>query len=492
MVKLSLLCLLFFPIFLFSQASPIVFKALPGEINTIDFEELGRWTLDGKAIIFSRLMNDHSELLMAHVDSLGKVIAVDNLQFGAAYRGGGHAISPDEKTMVFTICNGRENLGDCDLYQSHWLEGKWSPPENLGRAYNGARWEGQPAYGLDGQSIFFASTRQGGYGGSDIWMVRQISPGILSNPINAGPEINTANNEGSPFIHFDGRTIYFMRDGNDGYGGFDLYFSQMGIDGKWKPASNMGPSINSGANEGGLAIHPNGKTAMITRSTPTQQNNLYEFNLPVEFQSSPIQALYVNVKDEVTGKPVHARLEILDVNGNDTIRLSQQADEKGNITVTLDRNKSFGLIASANGYIMHSSNLEASKEAVRKLDIRMIPLSGSLKKTIALQNIFFGSGSSLLLPSSKPELNKLVQMLQTNASMTIEIRGHTDNVGTDESNMKLSEARAKSVYQFLIDKGIDVKKLSYKGFGETKPLAGNDTEKGRRQNRRTEFFIVKI
>ncbi|MGB4848248.1 MAG: OmpA family protein, partial [Saprospiraceae bacterium] len=224
----------------------------------------------------------------------------------------------------------------------------------------------------------------------------------------------------------------------------------------------------------------------------TQQNDLFEFKLPEQFQSEPIQALYVNVTDEETNNPVTARLEIFEINKNDTIRNSQQADEKGNITITLDRNKAYGLIASAKGYIMNSSNLKATLEASRKLDIKMIPLASSEKKTIALQNIFFESGSSILLPSSIPELNKLKQTLQTNAGMKIEIRGYTDNVGTEESNLRLSEARAVSVFQYLKDKGIDKNRLSYKGFGETSPVANNETESGRQQNRRTEFFIIKI
>jgi len=193
-----------------------------------------------------------------------------------------------------------------------------------------------------------------------------------------------------------------------------------------------------------------------------------------------------------THNEVRARVEIIDFSGIDTIRTSQMADEKGNITITLDRNKAYGLIASAEGYIMHSSNLAPEDKAVRYLDINMLPLAASENKAIVLENIFFDFGSSVLLPSSEPELHRLYRTLMENKSMQIEIRGHTDNVGSDESNQLLSENRAKAVYNYLIEKGIAKDRISFKGFGETQPIATNETEVGRSQNRRTEFYILKI
>ena len=320
-------------------------------------------------------------------------------------------------------------------------------------------------------------------------MTYEMSLGKWSKPINLGPEINTVNNESSPFIHFDGRTMYFMRDGEAGLGGNDLYIARQGIDGKWRSAVNMGSPINSGSEEGALALHPDGKRAMITRFTETGKEDLFEFVLPEEFQSTPVQALYVNVIDKETRRPVHARLEIFDIDNGDTIRISQWADEKGDITVTLDRNKSYGMIASAENYIMHSSNLPEDTSAVRRINIEMIALNKAVDKPIALNNIFFETGSAKLLPSSNPELNKLVWTLRNNESMRIEIRGHTDDVGMDDYNQLLSEERAKSVYQYLIDRGIDASRLSFKGFGETQPVATNETEEGRKMNRRTEFVV---
>lgn len=474
----------------FKSNYSISLSPLPEGINTIEHEALGRWTIDGKELIFTRLVDGQEDLFVGRFNHEGELITVEELPFNTEYNEGGHTLSPDGKYLVFTSCDRRDGLGSCDLYLSVLKDNAWSTPINMGPAFNSPGWDSQPVFGLDGLSIYFTSTRSGGFGGSDIWMVHELSRGKWSKPMNIGPAINTINDEASPFIHFDGRTMYFMRDGKEGLGGYDLYIAHLGINGQWKSSENMGLPINSSSDEGALALHPNGKRAMITRLTPDRRNELFEFELPAQFQSTPVQALYAHVTDQATDNPVRARLELFDVNGNDTVRTSQRADENGNITATLDRNKSYGLIASADGYIMHSSNLPADSGAVRKLEIRMIALAEAVDKPIVLQNIFFETGSSKLLPSSYPELNKLLWTLRDNAQMKMEIRGHTDNVGTDEYNQQLSEDRAEAVYQYLIDRGIESGRLSYKGFGETRPVAGNETEAGRKQNRRTEFIVT--
>ncbi|MBK9982830.1 MAG: OmpA family protein [Saprospiraceae bacterium] len=196
--------------------------------------------------------------------------------------------------------------------------------------------------------------------------------------------------------------------------------------------------------------------------------------------------------DDVTKYPVHARLELFEVTGHDTIRSSQWSDDLGNITMSLERNTGYGLIASADGYLMHSINMQPDTTSIRKLNISMTPVTSAVDKTIVLENIFFSTGSATLLPASDAELNKLYLTMRKNAGMQIEIRGHTDSEGTEEDNLRLSEARALAVYQYLLGRGIDAGMLSYKGFGESKPIATNDTAEGRKQNRRTEFYIVKI
>ncbi len=459
-------------------------------INSAEHEYLGRWTVDGRSIIFTRRLQEQEDLFRASFDENGKLLKVEELPFNTEFNEAGHTISSDGKYIVFTSSHRIDGMGSYDLYLSVLKEGKWTEPLNMGPSFNSAGWDTHPVFGLDGKSIYFTSTRPGGFGGSDIWYVHQVSAGKWSQPMNAGTSINTADNEESPFISFDGRTIYFMRDGKNGLGGFDLYLTRLGIDGKWKDAENMGSPINSGSDEGALAVHPDGKRAMITRLTDDSSNDLFEFELPEMFRSSPVQVVYFHLIDADTRNPVKGRIELIDVTGSDTIRTSQSGDEKGIITISAEKNKTYGVIATAGGYIMHSATLPVDTGTVRHIDIEMTALVNVSAKTFVLRNIFFETGSAKLLSASNAELNKLVQTLKENSSMKIEISGHTDNTGTDEINKKLSEARAKAVYQYLVDHTIDPARLTYSGYGSSKPVASNDTEDGRAQNRRTEFKVV--
>ena len=326
-------------------------------------------------------------------------------------------------------------------------------------------------------------------GGRDIWYVYQISAGKWSNPVNAGPSINTADNEESPFVHFDGRTIYFMRDGKEGLGGYDLYMSRKGFDNKWQAAENLGAPINSGTDEGALTLHPDGHHAIITRMTDQAKNDLFTFELPEKFRSEPMQGLNVTIVDDLSGKPIRARVELFEISDHDTLRATQWTDNAGKISTTTRKNISYGLSVIADGYMLYSWNLDPDTSAVRQLDIRLSPLTAAAEKIIVLQNVFFETASSTLLPTSEPELNKLLWALRKNPEIKIEIRGHTDNVGDEKVNQELSEARAKSVYQYLVDRGIEANRLTYVGFGETVPVADNNTEEGRKENRRTEFKV---
>ena len=480
---------LLFPLMMWGQSTPLIMNAMLPSINTWENDELGRWNVDGKTLIFTRTGFKSFGLYAANFETNGKLISVEKFPFDSTYRRGGHTISSDRKKIIFSSSTRQDGFGSSDLYVSTFSNGKWSDAQNMGPSINGQRWDGEPAFGKDGSSFYYTSNRPGGYGGYDIWMVKATSDGHWSAPVNAGPGINTPNNEGSAFIHFDGRTMYFMRNGNEGMGGFDLYISHAGIDGKWKIAQNMGSSINTASDEGGLALYPDGITALITRTTPSNGNDMFEFELPEHLRSNPVQALQVKTTDAETGKPVRAQLVVFDINGNDTIRKSQLADEKGNITVTLDRNVSFGIIATADGYVLNSTNLPATSESSRSLNLKMTSLASSKDKPITLQNIFFETGSYVLSPSSEPELQVVFSMLQKSPNLKMQVRGHTDNVGDEASNQLLSENRAKAVYDYLIEKGIPASQLTYKGFGETIPVASNDSAEGRQKNRRTDFIL---
>ena len=469
----------------------ITLVPLPSEINTMNHESVGRWTLDGNELFFTRVVGPQEDIYIASLDSLSRQWKVSAFPHNSSLNEGALAISPDGKYLVFTSCNREDGQGSCDLYVSVRKNGTWTKPVNMGPGFNTRAWDGQPCFGMDGSTIFFSSGRDGTFGGRDIWYMYQVSVDSWSKPINAGPGINTANSESCPFISFDGNTMYFMRDGDQGMGDSDLYISRKGLDGKWMPAENMGPPINTTTSEGALAVHPNGKKGMLTRLTDDQKNNLFEFDLPPEFRSLPQQALHVYFRDKITGLPIKCQLEIFETRGNPETRLSQWSNEDGRIITTLQRNTPYGIIANTQGYLMYSANLDPDSSSSRYIEISMIPMDKAEHESVVLENIFFETGSSELLPASEPELKKLLYTLKSHLSMIIELRGHTDNVGDDAANQQLSQARAKAVFIWLTNNGIQSFRITYKGYGETQPIANNDTEAGRKQNRRTEFYIVK-
>jgi outer membrane protein OmpA-like peptidoglycan-associated protein len=282
-----------------------------------------------------------------------------------------------------------------------------------------------------------------------------------------------------------------MRDGKEGLGGYDIYMARMGLDGKWQKPENLGAPINSGENEGALSLHPDGRLAIITRESGVQRNELFQIELPEKFRAYPQQELIVYVKDRLTGEPVNANLEIFQLHEDPSIRFSQWADIEGRIITSLQRHVDYGIIANSPKYIMYSSHLPADSATSRQLVIEMLPIDKTENETIVLENILFETGSADIKKESEPELKKLAWTLKTNQDMTIEIHGHTDDVGDEPSNMELSTARAGAVRKWLVEHGIPSHRMTYKGFGESKPIADNSTPEGRRKNRRTEFIIFK-
>jgi outer membrane protein OmpA-like peptidoglycan-associated protein len=476
---------------LFEPSYVITPRPFPDNINTPDHEALGRWTLDGKSMIFTRFQHGQEDIWMAQYDSVHQSWQVNEFPYNSELSEGGHAISPDGKTLVFTACNRRNGFGGCDLYWSQWKNNGWSSPVNMGATLNSSAYEGQPSFGPEGRILYFSSNRTGGEGGRDIWFAVLQSPGNWSVPQNIKAPVNTSANEESPFIHFDGMTLYFMRDGQEGLGGYDIYIARRELDLQWNTPENLGVPINTTDHEGALSLHPDGQNAIITRMTVNQRNDLFEIELPEKFRAIPQQALQVIITDKDSGMPVKAFLEIYVIEGDTSIRQSQWTDQEGRITTHLRQQTGYGILANASGYISHSSNIMTDTSAVRILKIQLIPVMKVEPEPIVLENIFFKSGSSEILPASEPELSRWIKTLLEFPEITIEIRGHTDDVGEMEYNQQLSEARAKAVYDYLGQRGIAPERLAYKGFGEARPIADNQTEEGRRKNRRTEFIVIR-
>lgn len=412
----------------------------------------------------------------------------------SSYNEGAQAISPDGRYLFYTMCNTDFGYGSCDLYWSKRIGDRWSRPRNMGKPVNSSHWESQPSIGPDGKTIYFVSDRPGGYGGMDIWKTEMLEEGVFTEPINLGKVINTIKDDAAPFIHADGRTLYFASEGHLGMGGKDLFFTTLLSDNNWSEPINLGYPINTPADEINILINTTGTTAYFASDKEGGFGglDLYYFELDESIRPTPVTYIKGKVEDAFTLKPLEATVELIDLNSRQTVTNTTSDPQTGEFLACIVTGTNVLLNVNHPDYPFYSENFQLEKsysdlEPFLK-DIRLH--KAEVGTTYILRNIFFDFDKSDLKEESFPELNNLADYMIQNVNLRIEIGGHTDNQGSDEYNEKLSLDRARSVYNYLIDKGVSASRLAYKGYGKSQPIATNETEEGRASNRRTEFKIM--
>ena len=410
------------------------------------------------------------------------------------YNEGAQCISPDGKYLLYTMCDADFGVGSCDLYWVKRIGDRWSRPRNFGTPVNTGAWESQPTMAADGMTVYFTSNRSGGFGGMDIWKTTMTAEGEFSIPENLGPTINTPGDDAAPFIHSDGRTLYFASNGRVGFGGYDLYYSTLQSDGTWSEPVNMGYPINSPADEINIFINAAGTTAYIASDKDGGYGglDLYSFVLDDALRPNPVTYIKGRVQDAFTGDPLSARIEMVDLNTKQLLTATTSDTQTGGYLACIHTGSNVVLNVSHPDYPFYSENFQIEKSyselSPYLKDILLQPTD--VGTVVTLKNVFFDFDRAELKPESYVELDKLADYLRKN-DIRIEIGGHTDDQGTDEYNDRLSENRAKAVYDYLVGKGISAERLKYKGYGKRMPVADNATEEGRAANRRTEFKIIK-
>lgn len=410
------------------------------------------------------------------------------------YNEGAQAISPDGKYFFYTLCNSDFGYGSCDLYWSRRIGSRWSRPRNLGETVNTGLWESQPTISPDGKTIYFSSNRPGGYGGFDLWKCEMIEEGVFSMPVNLGPTINTEYDETAPFIHADGRTLYFVSDGFPGMGGRDIYYSSLNPDNSWAEPINLGHPVNTPMDELNIFINAKGTVAYFATDKEGGLGGLdiYYFELDENHRPTPVTYMKGIIHDAETMQPLEASVELVDLNTNQTVTSTTSDPKTGEFLACIITGTNVLLNVNHPDYPFYSENFQLEKSYTNlEPYFKNISLQrAEIGSTFILRNIFFEFAKSDLKSESAVELDNLVDYLKRNPTIQIEIGGHTDNQGGEDYNIKLSLDRAKSVYSYLINNGISESRLSYKGYGKSSPIASNETEEGRAINRRTEFKIV--
>ncbi|AIZ63890.1 membrane protein [Hymenobacter sp. DG25B] len=478
-------------------------QRMPEPLNTFRFQYFPSLTADNRFLLFTGRTTAQSDedLYLSQQNPDGTMGPPTSISatINTELNEGAGTISGDGKTLVFASCDRPGSMGNCDLYISRRTGNAWSKPRNLGRAVNSANWDSQPALSADGRTLYFTSDRRGGQGLEDIYVTALQPDGTWSPARNLGAPVNTAGKDMAPFIHASGSTLYYVTDGLVGMGGLDIYKCTI-ENGKWSEPMNLGYPLNTHENEASLYIASDNVRGFCSRTRPAEAGvmerdravDLFSFEVPKEVRSREASTYTQGrVYDATTKKPLQADVQLYDLVTNQLVQYVTSDPVNGDYTVVLNEGRQYAMYASANGYLLKSLSFDYTNQHTfdpLTLDMYLEPVKTG--RTMVLNNLFFETNEYKLKPTSRTELDRLIQFMRQYKDVQVQIAGHTDDVGAEADNEKLSLNRAKSVYSYLVANGIPASRLRYKGYGENKPLVANDSESNRQQNRRIEFEIL--
>jgi outer membrane protein OmpA-like peptidoglycan-associated protein len=482
-------------------------------INTEAHEYFPAMTADGKKFLFTRnfRINGGSQEDLYCSEKLDSIwqIAQPMSEINTPLNEGAPAFSANGKIMFFASCSDghggdrdygptRKGYGSCDIFYSVLSNGHWTRPENVGPPVCTSDWESQPSFSSDGKSLYFIRGHKfkdpNVKGTYFIYVSTLNDNGEFSVPVKLNDKINAPGRIESVFIHPDNMTLYFSSDALPGMGGLDLYMSKRQPDGDWGTPVNLGYPINTSADENSIMADANGKIAYFASERPGGYGGLdfYSFELPPNTRPEKFTYFKGKVYDAVTKKPLEASFELLDLAAQKPLYSALSERGTGEFFLTLTSNKDYMLNVSKPGYLFYSGNFSMTSASDKSrpfiMDVPLQPIDTG--KIEPLKNVFFDTDKFDLRPQSKAELDKLASFLKTNKLLKIQLRGHTDDVGDKKKNLLLSQNRAKSVYEYLVNNGVEKERLSYHGFGDSMPIVKNDTPEHRQQNRRTEYKIT--
>ena len=418
---------------------------------------------------------------------------------------GGSSVSVDNKMIFVTAIqmvpkkfNGKTTLYAMgDIYYTEFIDGSWTELKSVGPEVNQRDlWEGQPSISADNKTLFFSRAINKvipgeHYGLMDIYKATRLEDGTWGHVKNLGPTINTSGNEKSPFMHSDSYTLYFSSDAHVGVGGFDIYYSKLNKEDEFEKPKNIGYPINSEEDEHGFIVSTDGKFGYFASLMDEESLDIYRFELYEQARpekvvfvkgetisgKEAIDGLEIKLKNVVTNKEVDA---VLDQNTGEYVGV-----------IAVKEDEDVLMTAKKDGYAFTSQYISSNETVVGKpvkadMEVKKIQKG----ETYRINNINFATNSYELNNVITSILDEFGAYLIRNPGLAVELHGHTDDVGDRDKNQILSENRAKAVYEYLIQAGVEASRLSFKGYGPSKPVASNDSEEGRALNRRTEFLVI--
>jgi outer membrane protein OmpA-like peptidoglycan-associated protein/tetratricopeptide (TPR) repeat protein len=424
---------------------------------------------------------------------------------------GGCTISIDNKLLYFAMSRFEGgNQPNVDIYVSKNEDEYWSEISKIGANVNHpVYWDSQPTLSADGNSLYFASDRPGGYGGIDIYVTKKDpKTGVWGVPQNVGPKINTRGDEKTPFIHSDSETLYFSsgpgsksgEGGWFGFGGMDIFFIRKNDKAEWLEAENIGYPINTEADDVGFLVSTDSKTGYFfsydegkMRGKGVGRYDLYSFDLYKEARPQETTFMTIEMKDKSGNRVEGAKVEVMNtVTKEKTLAVVDSVKGTALVAVNLKKKDDLLITVKKDDYAF-SSKVVSIKDASfenRPKPVKIEVNEAASGSSFVLNNLYYNTNSADLKKESFIVLESFADYLKENPNIKIEIQGHTDNVGAVKANEALSANRAYTVKAFLEEKGVEGKRITAKGFGPNKPIAENTTEDGKAKNRRTEFLIT--
>ncbi|MEE4198194.1 MAG: OmpA family protein [Bacteroidales bacterium] len=419
------------------------------------------------------------------------------------------------------LYNGKTDGGE--ILVSELNKGKWRSPKSLKGKISSKQKETTVALSPDEMEMIFVSNREGTIGGMDLFYSKLDEKGKWSEPVNLGAAINTPYDEEAVFWHPQEDKVYFSSKGHNSMGGFDIFVMVRDAEKMWSDPENLGYPINTPNDDLFFKMDKNNKQAYYSavRENGNGGLDLYKIiflgeekelmgtmdDLPLAWEYKPIDDLFYLtpqelkvdtalfmagiITDSKLGTPVQAKVQVIDTELSKIVATGL-SDTSGTYKVRIPKKKDYGVEVTAKDYLFYVTIVNLSEKQVvdSKVQANFQLDRIDVGAKMILNNIFFETNKSTLKPESTAELERVATLLKENPGIRLEISGHTDNVGSYRANQKLSEARAKSVVEYLINQGIDKSRLEYKGYSFTQPVADNNTAEGRAQNRRVEFKVL--
>lgn len=460
---------------------------------------------DGKTLFISRYMPDNngaSNIWVSYLQNDGKWGMATNIGTPLNVKGSStsvQSITPDGNTIVlsnlYKYFDGSITGGGCSV--SSRQRGGWAfPKQQIIDKYENNNQYVNFYLSNSGKFLLMAIEKKKGFGEKDLYVSYKTGDNNWSIPKNLGNVVNTKEAEFSPFLAADDKTLFYASRGlPGGFGDADIWMTKRLDDTwtNWSKPINLGSKINSAGFDAYFSIDAAGEYAYFSSSQNTYGlSDIFRIKMPSEAKPEPVVLVYGKVIDQKTNQPIKASIRYEKLPSGIEVGVANTHPENMVYKIVLPAGENYGFMATANEFYSVTQNIDLSNlKSYYEMEVNLYLAPIIKNEAIRLNNIFFESGKSVLKEESYPELLRLIKLLELNASISIEIHGHTDDVGKDDDNLLLSQARAEAVVEYLKEKKINSSRLLAKGFGESKPIAENTSEVGKQLNRRVEFIIVK-